>query len=125
MRLQPDIAAAASDTSLANYALAILALDRLSAERVGTENLRMPKQLVNYSSDSMVQNQFHTQQQLLLDRLKTNNPTKIRLETAEPAIIAILVLLRFLSNSIYFVSFEVRLYKNFHFLFCKFHRQQD
>jgi protease secretion system membrane fusion protein len=71
MRLQPDIAAAASDTSLANYALAILTLERLSAERVGTDTLRMPKQLVNYSSDSMVQNQFHTQQQLLLDRLKT------------------------------------------------------
>lgn len=71
MRLQPEIAAAATDTSLANYALAILTVERLAAERAGSEILRMPKPLILYSSDSMVQNQLHAQQQLLLDRLIT------------------------------------------------------
>ena len=71
MRMQPKIAEAVSDTSLANYALAMLTRERLLAEQSGSTSIKMPPQLLRYTSDKIVQTQFSTQQQLLLDRLNT------------------------------------------------------
>lgn len=71
MRMQPQFAEAAAGASLASYSLAMLARERLNAELVNRSSMAMPANLGRYANDKNLQTQLRTQQQLLVDRLRT------------------------------------------------------
>jgi protease secretion system membrane fusion protein len=71
MRMQPQFAEAAAGASLASYSLAMLARERLNAELANRPSMSMPANLGRYANDKNLQAQLRTQQQLLVDRLRT------------------------------------------------------